>query len=219
MTGRDIVPYAHEWQLPPGLSHEVERLAADVPPGTDRLDNPWTFLTHDQRAAPAAERMKSDRAPASPDVIGQWMTDLGLAVPPQDPATLMGRIRMTIRVLGDLPAFCWNEDTLAMAAEAFTHYPAVAELSKLLRPIADRHARQIEVLGRMAMASKGHPTQESTEPYKLPPPPPASKPRLVELTGERPDLNIRPPERTPEEQIRALGLDPKDFVRKTDGAA
>jgi hypothetical protein len=217
----DIVPYAHRYLMPPYLHRQVSGyllLSDTLPEGSDMLDRPT--VSYSPEAADAAVAMRAERQPAPPAVIGRWLTDLGHATAPLERDALRGRIGMVVRVLGTLPAFCWNEDTLALAASRFTHYPAVAELAQVLKPIAERHERELRHVEAMSRASQNVGYRESTVPYVLPPPPPPSKPRLVEdNTVGRPDLNIQPPRMTPEEQIRALGLDPKDFPRKTDGAA
>jgi hypothetical protein len=180
-----IVPYARRYRLPPALQRQVNQflmLTEALTDDADPLDRP--LVVFDPEAGDAAARMMLDRRPALPEVIGQWMTDLGDATASIEPGKLVGRIGMVVRVLGDLPAFCWNEDSLIAASERFTHYPAVAELSALLRPIADRHAREIGHLEAMARAPRPVEYRESTEPYQLPPPPETvGRPRRVDYEG------------------------------------
>lgn len=210
----DVTPYVTRTDLPPDMAREVERLADDVPPGTDRLDNPWTFLVHDPRAQSLADAMRAERGPAAPAVIVRWLTDLGLATAPLERDALRGRIAMAGRFLGGLPAFCWNEDTLTLAVSRFTHYPSVAELTQLLKPVAERHQRQIEVLERMAMAPQRHPTQESTVPYVLPPPPTWLRPAGT-TRDNRPGFLFEVPEAKPGERgAHGIGSVVEDLLAK-----
>jgi hypothetical protein len=180
----DLVPRSGGASLPTLLQTVVGRArqyVAAEPEDRERFADP--------AAAAAADAMRAQRAPASPDVIAEWLLTLDASVAPAlTPQQTKARIGAVLRVLGSLPAFCWTDATLAAAAKAFRFFPTVAELDELLAPLVAEHEATIIVLTSGAKRHKERaPARESTEPYE----PVASA--------------EAPPSR---EQIAALGLPP-----------
>ena len=188
----NLVKYVQRHQLPGHLRRKVNDflLITDAQEGredVDPMDRP--LVRFDPDAAANAEAMLGDRRPASPDVIGQWLTDLADATVPVERDVKMRRVAMAVRLLGNLPAFCWNEDTFMAAASVFKHYPTVAELSALLKPIADRHEREMHHLEAMGRAPRPLFARESATPYPVQPVPSDQGRQDMRDRIPRPDLD------------------------------
>ena len=154
-------------------------------------------------------------APARPDTMTAWLmlfSKTRMSGKPVSPAELHEQIEDLMFVCRDLPAECWSEEALRQAKGHFEWWPGPAQLRKFLEPFGD----VAWIHHRMATAPRIESVRESTTTYKLPPPPPnLGQPRVVsdEDIG-RPDLNIQPPAMSPDDQIRAMGLDPDEVRRK-----
>lgn len=139
-------------------------------------------------------------APAA-DVIADWLLRLEEAVGGNLPAEkLRGRINMILFALGDLPDYCWTDQTLILAARRFKFFPSVAELDEVLRPIKEARERPDPI------RSLPPPVEESREPYPIEPAPSWCFDRNPKHLG-RPganELDVQPPVRTVEEQIAAI---------------
>lgn len=163
-------------------------------------------------AAGFADEQRRALLPAPEQAIRTWyrLLSQGVAASPGSDGLVEG----VLLLCGDYPAACWTRDTARAVLRAIDparpFWPTAPQVDAVLRPIAERmrgRASRLDQIARADPATAGDfhagPARESAEVYKLPPPPPPSAPR------GRPDLDIRPPERTPEEQIRALGRGPK----------
>jgi hypothetical protein len=152
--------------------------------------------------------------PADPATIEGWVLALATVGLRETPAeeTLSARLIWITRVCGKLPALCWTEETLDIAAYALKFWPTPKVLEEFLRPIADDFWRKLHPEPKPEAAPSVIQARESPIPYQLPAPPPARAPRHTARRYDD-DLKAAPiiiDPRVVAAQLAALGVpDPR----------
>jgi hypothetical protein len=184
---------------------------------------------HPEASAYAAqERRKLE--PASPERICRWLMMLAEMLGNRAPKLSDAVMQMTCRTLArDLPAVCWEDDTLMTVLLTETHWPAIPRLKELLGPIADEVRRKVGALDDIAKADptgprfRAGPAREAIG-YVLPPPPPEVTPRRRSLR-ERGDDDIGHADAVEQDraararalaQFTALGLTPEAQAKNVE---
>lgn len=204
--------------MPQDLSTQVAVLSGAAQFGDFRMTVEEAAF-HPQAAA-YAEQERRQLDPASPERVCRWLLMLTDMLGNRAPKLSDGVMQMTARTLArDLPAICFEDDALMTVLLTETHWPSIARLSELLRPLADPVRRKVRALDQIARADpttrfRSGPARQSTEPYRpgLPPPerpPHPSMPKSDATDAELAEANLRPlaraPARTIEQQIAEVG--------------
>lgn len=120
------------------------------------------------------EQARGAMRPASPQIVMAWLKKLAgmVANPPIDEGGIRASVEAIMEVCGELPAGVW----LVTSRQAWCRQPAVngrlpgtfwprpAELYALLRPIADRIAREVEGCKAILAVADQKPAAQRTGP-------------------------------------------------------
>ena len=212
----DLAVLTHELpELPSELKSQVSALVvgAVAYPGTAPDDpglrvaptEPW----FDLRAAALVPAYRAACAPPDPLALQTWLMRLNAAVRnPQPREASALRIAAIATACSDIPRGAWTLETLAEALRAFEWWPSAAEVYKLLQPHGKRLTGTLEALEKIAKAGPRMIAREAIG-YKVETAPGWADSRRIRHNDNRDDApvpsNARPPVRTVDEQLAALG--------------
>lgn len=202
--------------IPARLRDEVQHWR-DIP---DDLRKTWRPIYFPEASAVARELIAEQQTMANDATIAAWLMRLNDGVAANlEPEQLARRISFIITVLGgDLPAYCWTDETLRVVAKVSRWFPTAADLNELLEPIKIRRQQTIDLLLLMSQRRAPEGGWKSEIPYPVIPAPPETPaphfdPRTVWRTEAGVPSLIQKPERSVEAQLAALGFAPDGKTR------
>jgi hypothetical protein len=150
-------------EMPEDLARQVAVLSGKATFGDFRMTVPIDANGREEvashpLAAAYAEQERHKLDPASPERICRWLMMLAEMLGNRAPKLSDAVMQMTCRTLArDLPAVCWEENTLMTVLLTETHWPAIPRLKELLGPVADEVRRKADALDRIARADPAKP--------------------------------------------------------------